>query len=101
MSPQSALRPTWADLSLTVDWYTFYLGEQGEFPFRQNGSDWKMAGLCPMHADNRPGSFKINVVTGAYKCHSCQSGGNPVAFVIGKYGVSVKDAIRHIRESGA
>jgi DNA primase len=93
--------PTWHDLSLTVDWFSFYQAEQGEFPFRQDGSDWKVAGLCPMHADNKPGSFKINVTSGHFTCHSCGAHGNPVAFVMQKYGVNVKDAIRHIRESGA
>ncbi len=100
--PQSAAhRSSWTNLSLTVDWYTFYLGECGEFPYRQDGREWKVAGLCPMHADHKPGSFYINVTTGAFKCHSCGAGGNAVTFVIGKYGVNVKDAIRHIKDSRA
>ena len=90
----------WKDMMLNVDWMTFYLCEQGNFNYRQDGSDWKVAGLCPFHADKRPGSFYINSESGCFKCHSCGTGGNAVDFVVWKYGLEVKESLKYIGENG-
>ncbi|HAJ19879.1 MAG TPA: hypothetical protein DCL95_07445, partial [Rhodospirillaceae bacterium] len=38
-------------------------------------------GLCPFHADTRPGSFVVNKATGAFKCFSCgEQGGDIITF---------------------
>lgn len=36
-------------------------------------------GLCPFHADKKPGSFYVNLNTGAFKCHSCGAKGGSLA----------------------
>ena len=36
-------------------------------------------GLCPFHADRRPGSLYVNTTSGAFKCHSCGASGGGIA----------------------
>lgn len=56
--------------------------------------DWVDGGLCPFHADNKPGSFKINLLTGAFRCFSCgTSGGDIIAFTILLYELSFPEAL--------
>ena len=51
-------------------------------------------GLCPFHADNKPGSFKINLRSGAFKCFSCgTSGGDIIAFTMLLYELSFPEAL--------
>ena len=46
------------------------------------GAGWQDGGLCPFHADKQPGSFKLNVKTGAFKCFSCETkSGDIIAFI--------------------
>lgn len=50
-------------------------------PMRPRRDGWTDGGLCPFHDDRRPGSFRVNVQTGAYRCFSCgAAGGDIVAF---------------------
>ena len=39
---------------------------------------WVDAGICPFHSDKSKGSFFVNQLTGAYKCHSCGIGGGDI-----------------------
>lgn len=62
--------------------YDFYLREQNLCRYGYRSNSWVVAGLCPFHEDNRAGSFKINVETGAFKCWSCgASGGDIITFL--------------------
>lgn len=38
---------------------------------RSRPDGWLEGGLCPFHADKRPGSFHVNMQTGAANCFSC------------------------------
>ena len=55
---------------------------------------WNDGGLCPFHADNKIGSFRVNIETGAYKCFSCgASGGDVIAFFMALYGLQFVEAL--------
>lgn len=45
-------------------------------PSRDGWHQWN--GLCPFHQDKRPGTFFINVNSGAFKCFSCGAKGGDV-----------------------
>lgn len=59
---------------------TFFFEEVEQFaPRREQG--WMNTGLCPFHPDTRPGSFSVNLDSGAFRCFSCgAAGGDIVAF---------------------
>lgn len=60
---------------------------------------WNDGGLCPFHDDNKPGSFRVNLVTGAYKCFACgMAGGDVVAFVMALYGLKFADALAKLAD---
>jgi DNA primase len=52
------------------------LGVLGFEPSRRSGDQWY--GRCPLHdaTSRRRRSFSVNVATGRYYCHLCQSKGN-------------------------
>ena len=59
----------------------FYRYELPNAPLKK--VDWNNGGLCPFHADNQAGSFRVNLTTGAFKCFACGMGGSDViAFVM-------------------
>ncbi|MGA8163873.1 MAG: CHC2 zinc finger domain-containing protein [Waddliaceae bacterium] len=75
----------------------FYLQELNLCRFGYKSGTWIVAGLCPFHDDSRPGSFKINQETGAFKCWSCESGGSDIiAFLQQRDDLSFLDAIRKL-----
>jgi hypothetical protein len=47
---------------------------------RPRPDGWQEGGLCPFHADKSPGSFHVNIQTGAAHCFSC---GAKVGDVVG------------------
>ena len=59
---------------------TFFSEEVEQFtPRREQG--WVNTGLCPFHPDTRPGSFSVNLDSGAFRCFSCgAAGGDIIAF---------------------
>ena len=60
---------------------------------------WVDGGLCPFHADHTRGSFKVNLVTGAYKCFSCDaSGGDIIDFARALYGLSFVEALKKLAD---
>lgn len=85
------------DLKSNISPIDFYRLEQNTAFQSHSGKVWKIAGLCPFHADKREGSFYINTETGAYKCHSCGVGGGDVIdFTMRKYELSFSDALQAI-----
>ncbi|MDD5463168.1 MAG: CHC2 zinc finger domain-containing protein [Methylococcales bacterium] len=54
----------------------FYRHELPNAPLKKHG--WNDGSLCPFHADNKPGSFRVNVTTGAFKCFACGATGSDV-----------------------
>ena len=56
--------------------------------------DWNDGGLCPFHNDNNTGSFRVNLITGAYKCFACgMAGGDVIAFTMALYGLQFAEAL--------
>lgn len=59
--------------------------------------DWVSGGLCPFHEDKHEGSFRINLVAGAFNCFSCGAKGHDViAFHQKRHGVDFRAAIDEI-----
>lgn len=76
----------------------FYLEELNIENINIKSNPWIDGGLCPFHSDNNPGSFKVNLETGAFKCHSCsQSGGDIIAFIQKRDGVSFLEALNFLK----
>jgi len=52
------------------------LNQLGFEPASRNGPQWR--GPCPVHGSQsaQSRSFSVNVQTGRYHCHKCQSEGN-------------------------
>jgi DNA primase len=70
----------------------FYRNELPGVVFKKHG--WNDGGLCPFHNDNKTGSFRVNLATGAYKCFACgAAGGDVIAFVMAAHGLSFADAL--------
>lgn len=65
---------------------------------KPTGCGWHLwNGLCPFHADIRPGSFVINKSSGAFRCFSCRaSGGDIIAFHMKRHEIGFKDALIQI-----
>ncbi len=58
---------------------------------------WNDGGLCVFHADNKPGSFRVNIVTGGYKCFACGcAGGDVIAFTMALHGLKFVDALEQL-----
>ena len=70
----------------------FYRHELPNAPLKKYG--WTDGGLCPFHADNKIGSFRINTTTGAYRCFACgTSGGDVIAYVMAVHGLNFTEAL--------
>lgn len=70
----------------------YYQAALPEITLKRHG--WNDGGLCPFHADNSRGSFRINLETGGFKCFSCgAAGGDVIAFEQKRHGLSFPDAI--------
>lgn len=87
-----------ASIKDAIDPYDFYLREQGLSGYGHcSGGLWKIAGVCPFHDDSKPGSFKVNVETGAFKCWSCgANGGDVIAFKQQQSNLSFPEVLRDL-----
>ena len=75
----------------------YYRQELPEAILKRPG--WNDAGLCVFHTDKRTGNFRVNAVTGAFKCFSCgASGGDIIAFEMEKYSLSFTDALEKLAD---
>lgn len=75
----------------------FYRHELPDAPLKRSG--WNDGGLCCFHRDNKPGSFRVNLTTGAFKCFSCgMAGGDVVAFVMSLYGLQFAEALAKLAD---
>lgn len=60
---------------------------------------WNDGGLCPFHADNKAGSFRVNLTTGAFKCFACgMAGSDVIAFVMALYGLQFVEALAKLAD---
>jgi DNA primase len=70
----------------------FYRHELKHPAFKKPG--WNDGGLCPFHSDNNPGSFRVNVLRGAFICFSCGvNGGDIISFTMALYGLNFIEAL--------
>lgn len=75
----------------------FYRHELPNAPLKKPG--WNSGGLCVFHADNKPGSFRVNLTTGAYKCFACgMAGGDVIAFVMSLYSLEFIEALAKLAD---
>jgi len=52
---------------------------------------------CPLHGGDNPNSFAVNLDTGGFVCFSCGAkGGDVLAFVQQRYGLSFPEALKHL-----
>jgi len=77
--------------------FDFYKHELPNAPLKRQG--WNYDGLCVFHADNKAGSFRVNLTTGAFKCFSYgMAGGEITAFVMALYGLQFVEALYKLAE---
>ncbi len=75
----------------------FYHHELPNATLRKHG--WNDGGLCPFHADNTPGSFRVNLLTGAFKCFACGAAGSDViAFSMALNGLEFREALAKLAD---
>lgn len=61
------------------------------------GGGWRDGGLCPFHPDNRAGSFRVNLETGAFTCFACGTkGADIIAFIQQRDSISFPEAVRKL-----
>lgn len=73
---------------------TFYEQELGELRRPSRGWARPKAG-CPFHESSSKASFAVNLDSGGFFCFSCgASGGDVIAFVRQRYGLSFPDALK-------
>lgn len=73
----------------------FYRHELPNARLKQPG--WNDGGLCLFHSDNKPGSFRVNLMTGAYKCFACGAAGSDIiAFTMAVYGLKFVEALEQL-----
>lgn len=60
---------------------------------------WNDGGLCPFHDDGKTGSFRVNRVTGAFKCFACgEAGGDVIAFTMSMYRLNFTEALAKLAD---
>jgi hypothetical protein len=73
----------------------FYRVELPGMPPPKHDHGWTSGGLCPFHADEHVGSFRIDLDTGRFVCFSCGArGADVIAFTQLRHSVSFPDALR-------
>lgn len=85
------------DIRQSISPADFYQHELPNAPLKRQG--WNGGGLCPFHADNKAGSFHVNLTTGAYKCFSCgEAGSDVIAFTMALYGLKFIEALHKLAD---
>lgn len=57
-------------------------------------SGTRLSGLCPFHQDRTPSFFVFQ--DNKFKCFGCQESGDVIDFVQKMYGLSFRDALKHL-----
>ena len=86
-----------ASVKDAIEPHNFYLREQDLCCYGCRSGPWAIAGTCPFHEDRNPGSFKVNLETGAFKCWSCGAkGGDIIAFLQKKEGIGFVEVLERL-----
>jgi len=81
----------------SINPFDFYRHELPHARLKKHG--WNDGGLCPFHSDNKPGSFRVNLETGAYKCFACgMAGGDIIAFIMALHGLQFVEALKKLSD---
>lgn len=90
-----------ASLKRSIKPVDFYRSQLSSFPDPRKQSAWIDGGLCPFHADRRPGSFFVSQETGAFNRFSCGAkGGDIVAFLRKRDNLDFLEALQRLRDHG-
>ena len=64
---------------------------------RPSTDGWVDGGLCPFHADNHPGSYRVNLLTGGFICFACGAkGGDIIAHYQQAHDISFAQALKEL-----
>lgn len=87
-----------SNLKAAINPAEFYQSRNATMP-ATNRNGWVGGGLCPFHLDNKPGSYRINTETGAFKCFSCGTkGGDVIAWTMERDDLSFQDALQKLAD---
>jgi DNA primase len=90
-------RHTKATIKQNLTPLDFYRNELPGVQYKKVG--WNDGGLCPFHNDNKSGSFRVNLSTGAYKCFACgAAGADIIAFTMTFYGLQFIEALTKLTD---
>ena len=96
MKTQKRLRAS--DVKSAIDLPTFYQNETGSVG-RIHGV-WQVAGLCPFHADTKPGSLNFHRETGRYLCFACDAKGTDVIdFLVNRDSSDFKTVLEYLAQN--
>ncbi len=89
--------PSAARIKAVVSPLDFYRGELPDMPVPKRARGWVLAGRNPMREDRRPGSFRVNLDTGAFVDFSDGTrGGDVIAWMQIRHGLSFPDALAEL-----
>ena len=81
----------------SINPFDFYRYELPNAPLKKH--TWNDGGLCPFHADNSTGSFRVNLSTGRFVCFACGiAGGDIIAFVMALYSLQFAEALAKLTD---
>ncbi len=84
-------------LKARIDALEFYRSRNGTMPPTRKQAGWVDGGLCPFHADQKIGSFKVNLDTGGFHCFSCGTkGGDVIDYVMQRDGLDFLAAVKQL-----
>ena len=83
-------------LKASVSPETYYRCELPGMPAPKKAG-WNDGGLCPFHADQHRGNFRVNLESGAFTCFSCGAkGGDLIAFHMQRHSRDFLEALNEI-----
>ncbi len=86
-----------ANLKCSLPPAIFYYDELPGLVLKRDRGWHTTNALCPFHNDHRPGTFNINLDSGAFRCFSCgAAGGDILAFYRLRYCCDFMTALRDL-----
>ena len=76
-----------------VDWRAFWQSELESMPAPRHSTGWHCGGTNPTRADARPGSFRVNLSTGAWCDYADGSKGDGPGWLMARYGLTFPEAL--------
>ena len=81
----------------SINPFDFYRYELPNAPLKKHA--WNDGGLCPFHADNSTGSFRVNLSTGGFVCFACGiAGSDIISFIMALYGLQFAEALAKLAD---